>query len=437
MTFFEESLGLNTLLLDQNNPRFPPTSSQSEAINQMLDMIPEKLIKIAEDIAVRNLNPTVKILVYSGPNGNIVKDGNRRVTAIKLLMNPKLANNKKYRNRFEKISTNIQRSDFKYIPCVVSDDEEEIDQWVQLNHQSNNSGIGHENWSSISKMRDQRNHGEIVPALELYEMVKDHFIELKDDDFPITTFQRVIQNSDFKKRTGLKIDNGTISFDMPEETFKAGISKIIEDLIDENCEDHIDSRSINDTEGLKIYLDKLSSKGFFKPGESSTINIENVPRVKTQTDKISKTTKKRQNTLIPKEIDWNIDNVRIDDLYRELKTISVQAHPNTVSVLFRVFMETSSKWYADKHGIEKIHLDERLKAIAKDLRTKGKISEDAKRSVDITTTHEDPTVAFNQELNQYGHNYELNPSPESLVANFNSVKSLLEAIFLVMSSKEE
>ena len=100
-------------------------------------------------------------------------------------------------------------------------------------------------------------------------------------------------------------------------------------------------------------------------------------------------------------------------------------------------METSSKWYADKHGIEKKHLDERLKAIANDLRTKGKISEDAKRSVDITTTHEDPTVAFNQELNQYGHNYELNPSPESLVANFNSVKSLLEAIFLVMSSKEE
>lgn len=103
MSYYIESLGLKTLEIDENNPRFPPTESQDEAIRQMLDYIPEKIIAIARDISKNGLNPLVTPAILTTEDGkNIVKDGNRRITAIKLMMDPNLTKNPELKRKFEK-----------------------------------------------------------------------------------------------------------------------------------------------------------------------------------------------------------------------------------------------------------------------------------------------------------------------------------------------
>ena len=139
---------------------------------------------------------------------------------------------------------------------------------------------------------------------------------------------------------------------------------------------------------------------------------------------------RRTKTLIDNDTECEIGCPRINVLYDELRKLSVDAHPNAVSVLFRVFMETSSKWFGAKFGVtDKRKLDERLKDIAKFLLKKHAITNDCNEALKAVLTHSDNAVNFNEELNLYGHNYELNPSPVVLISTFNSVRCLLDGMF--------
>ncbi len=429
MSYSIESLGLRTLEVDENNPRFPPTESQDEAIRQMLDYIPEKIIAIARDISKNGLNPLVTPAVLTTEDGkNIVKDGNRRITAIKLMMDPSLTKDPELRRKFEKIGANINRSDFKFISCAVFNDEEEVDHWIKLNHQNNLSGIGHEDWGAIPKMRDSRNHGKVVPVLEMYEMTQKKIPNLDEDVFPISTFERLVKSKDFKGLTGWKLEGNSISVDMPKDVFINGLVEVFNDLTNRKSVDFIDSRSINNTRGIKEYIGNKTEKGFFKKSKSDVISIGST-NIKLPKGKQKTRTRKGVVTLITKDTAWIIENPRLNDLFEELKSISVESHPNVVSILLRAFVEMSTKWYAINNGAEDNHLDKRMVKIADKLYAQGKITDEARKAVKSTVNKDDGVADLNQDLNQYGHNYLLNPTSAAVVSVFNSIKPMFDAMF--------
>ena len=84
---------LDKIKLDQENVRFgnDVAQNQREAIKLMLSA-PEdakKLLRLAEHIAEHGLDPTELQLVTPDDDGNfIVLEGNRRLTALKLLQRP-------------------------------------------------------------------------------------------------------------------------------------------------------------------------------------------------------------------------------------------------------------------------------------------------------------------------------------------------------------
>lgn len=431
MSYSIESLGLRTLQIDENNPRFPPTKSQEEAIAQMLDYIPDKILAIARDISKNDLNPLVTPGVLTTEDGrNIVKDGNRRITAIKLMMDPSLIKgNDELKRKFAKIGAGIDRSKYKYITCAVFDDVLEIDHWVELNHQNNTSGIGHEDWGAIPKMRDSRNRGKTVPVLELYEIAKKNSVVVNEDSFPISTFERLVKSKGFRDLTGWKMEGDHLSISITEDEFVKGLVEVLKDLTDKKSPDYIDSRAINDVKGISNYIESKKEEGFFKgSGEGGHIQIESVAANPPKGVK-KKRTRSGVITLIAKDTPWTIDNPRIRDLFDELRSMSVEAHPNAVSVLFRAFVEISTKYYADCNNISDIHLGGRINKISEYLYKKGKISEDVKRAVKSTVSKSDGVTNLNEDLNQYGHNYTLNPTPHALSLVFNSIKPLFDAMF--------
>lgn len=435
MSYMEQKVGLNILKIDEHNPRFPPVSSQEEAIDQMLAEIPEKVIAIARDIARNKLNPTVKPAVFVNQMGEyIVKDGNRRITAIKILFNPKLVKDEKLKRRFEKLTTVMNRPALRYISCVVFDNENEVDHWVEVNHLNDNTGVGHEDWSALAKMRAEKERGKNISEYELYVLIDPKSLKINDDDFSITTFGRIVKSKAFKDLTGWKCENNQMFSDVPKDEFIKGLSEIALDIYNPKRPDHVNSRAMNGKVEIEKYLDKKKQQGLFPKGQPSVIGpIGSLPA----RNRKSSPRRKRRTTvnLIPKE-NWTTGYPRIDDLLTELQTLSLEAHPNAVAVLFRAYIEILSQWFADQNDIQKIHLDQRLSAMADFLYLKGKLSDDAKRSVKVTVANKDDVINFCEELNQFGHNYVLNPAPGALINVFNSISPLLKAVYTYEDNPE-
>jgi hypothetical protein len=86
-----KSLPIEDLRLDLNNPRIAEATSQREALQKIIDDQDAKLVALAESIIEDGLNPMDRFLVIASPDEAgkyVVIEGNRRLTAIKVLRNP-------------------------------------------------------------------------------------------------------------------------------------------------------------------------------------------------------------------------------------------------------------------------------------------------------------------------------------------------------------
>ena len=82
----------------------------------MIEDQKEKLVNIANHIVYNGLNPLKKILVTPHSNMRyIVLEGNRRITAIKLLENPNLIHSKynSTLSKFKKLSVEYRKKSYK------------------------------------------------------------------------------------------------------------------------------------------------------------------------------------------------------------------------------------------------------------------------------------------------------------------------------------
>ena len=89
--YLEQTINVSDIYLDQSNPRFPPVTSQREAIQVMLKDQGDKIITLASDIYQNGLNPSSKLILFIEGDKYIDGDGNRRLTALKILETPSLA----------------------------------------------------------------------------------------------------------------------------------------------------------------------------------------------------------------------------------------------------------------------------------------------------------------------------------------------------------
>ncbi|MBQ4796774.1 hypothetical protein F9U41_22395, partial [Pectobacterium versatile] len=80
-------ININDLMLDVQNSRFGDNvDGQREAIKVMVENQGQKIVKLAKDIAENGVDPSERMIVVESDDeekGFIVKEGNRRVTALK------------------------------------------------------------------------------------------------------------------------------------------------------------------------------------------------------------------------------------------------------------------------------------------------------------------------------------------------------------------
>lgn len=146
---FEKSISINDLHLDTENPRLPFSlrgKNETDIISYMLQYgsIPELMLSIGENGFFQG----EALLVVEVSSGFKVVEGNRRLTAVKLLNDVNKAPRSKLKVE-EALNKIIHKNKIPtHLPCIVFEDENEILKYLGYRHIT-----GIKNWKALEKAR--------------------------------------------------------------------------------------------------------------------------------------------------------------------------------------------------------------------------------------------------------------------------------------------
>ncbi|MGY6276904.1 hypothetical protein [Methylomonas sp. MgM2] len=180
-------LPVNNLAIDLQNFRTVPQKNEVEAINAMISISPDYFWGLMESLLDDGYLPTENIIVLDDPtNGYQVKEGNRRVASLKIILGlvavTDLELPAKVVERIGQLSADWVSSNTK-IPCTIYQLSEAavVDKIVTLTH-GKGEKAGRDAWESVARAR----HNKVVnrasePGLELLEKYLVHGTNLTDE----------------------------------------------------------------------------------------------------------------------------------------------------------------------------------------------------------------------------------------------------------------
>lgn len=197
--YSERLIQVSEILLDQDNPRFPPVNNQREAIQAMVKDQGNKIFNLAFDIYQNGLNPSSKLILFKEGGKYIDGDGNRRLTALKLLDTPSLADSEpRIKKKFD---TLLKKSGVvpSAVDCVIFETRDDAKHWISINHSGPQDGKGQIPWDAEQKERFSGGFSIGLQALDILH----HKGLINDDDksrIKKTTLDRVLEYKKVKEK---------------------------------------------------------------------------------------------------------------------------------------------------------------------------------------------------------------------------------------------
>lgn len=211
-TYIERPVKISKIQLDQENPRFPPVNNQREAIQAMLRDQGTKIVNLASDIYQNGLNPSSKLILFKEGNNLIDGDGNRRVTALKILETPSLSDSEpKIRKRIDAIlkTGGVIPSE---VDCVIFDSRENAKHWISINHSGPQEGKGQISWDSEQKNRFE---GNFTIGLQALDLLTYKSLISAEDKLRVnkTTLDRLLSYKQVKEKLTISKSGDHFSFE--------------------------------------------------------------------------------------------------------------------------------------------------------------------------------------------------------------------------------
>lgn len=374
MTHERKNIHIKNLLLDTHNFRTGDTNSQEHAISEIVREQGKKLKDLALHIAENGLSPNYSLSVVPDSNEDgkyVVIDGNRRATAIKLIIRPSLAPDSLSKNRFTILHNHYAEQIQKKIPCAVMN-LEEAKKWRRIEHYRDQVGVQQEAWTAMAKARADQEEGN--PSLGILcldlalssDFLADDVMPIANSgEFHLTILERIL-NPQTQQALGVKLDNGKIVFDKPTVWVSKIISKMVAIIIRKEFEGFpFSSTNINTKEEIEIFVKKIIDE----IGESPKKEIdeydlpdEDLP-VKTPESSepyepyIPPQTWRRSFLIPASHTSPTFESNKLGKLYKELKTrIATHNREVAVSMLFRALLELSLAHYCKKNRIKKLEI---------------------------------------------------------------------------------
>lgn len=434
-TPYQTRILTSQLLVDTQNPRLPEMrSSQDDAIRLMIKTQGNKVFALAQHLANNGTNPaSLPIVLPASEDGGkyYILDGNRRLTALRLLERPELADgivDSTTLQRIKELSSRYKSSPIKELECVVFNDREQADLWIQLIHRGESQGAGLVGWDGqvAARYDERRGIGErgARAALQILELVKEHTTlsqktreKIENGKFPITSLTRLINTPYVRKKIGLHIRNDIIeTFD--NKTIRS-LVQIVEDLGTEY-------RTVSDIKRLwqRIeYIDRLfdphptdsnKSEPGSTEGMSATSSTSSVAKRKVRKEE------KPRTTIIPRDFLADVTQSRINRIFVELKKLNVDEFPNASSVMLRVFLELSLDNYLEEivkwpeQQIQNSTLAQKLTSVANYLESNQIMTSSQLVPIRKAAGGQTLLAASVKTLHSYVHNKYFSPIPSEL-----------------------
>ncbi|MBL4898846.1 MAG: hypothetical protein JKX76_04250 [Colwellia sp.] len=367
-------LSVLNLQLDIENPRLPAQNKhpvQRDIIRYMITE--EKVIELAKEIVNKGYFRNEQPIVCKIGSKYSVLEGNRRVTALKLIQAPELISSTGKRRALTNL---IHQNGFDpekhvKINCIVAPTRDAADIMIENRHTGNQI----EKWDKIKQDRFyyfkfikgesikelatkfDKTQGDIKTAFKRYNLyIQACNLELDsplqnslndEKKFAITNLERFATSALGQDFLGLEFNSkGEVARKLPREEFDKRFKRIVVDILTKD----LDSRIYNKDEDQAKYVKSLINSGEFdlnivhsKEGESENVGMEITENSKDQTGQASVSSSKSavlaKNKLFPTSLRCETGIVRIDKICVELKGLNLNTHANSAAILFRSFLD--------------------------------------------------------------------------------------------------
>lgn len=230
--FYEvKNVNVHELLLDPFNPRIRHGIDQHDCTDRIVKDR-DTFLNLLRDIATHGLSPE-HILIAKNQDGKwVIRDGNRRVTALKLLTRPTacLPDLPLY-NLVQRLTKDMPAKILETINCLACDDEPTIVDYLQRKHTGENAGVGQVRWNAL--LISLFNLHEGIPdqnkrAAQLILWAEEHGLSIAND-FPITTLTRVLKTETLGL-LGFEVKDDQLVGILAENQNYALVARVINDI---------------------------------------------------------------------------------------------------------------------------------------------------------------------------------------------------------------
>lgn len=361
-----ESLKVADLQLDLENFRTIPQDSEAAAVAAMVSTSPDRFWALVDSLIADGYLPTENILVLKGNNQTFtVKEGNRRVAALKLVFGLVDASSFHIPVDLSRRIQELEKDWFELnrkVPCAVysQEDRATVDRIVTLAH-GKGEKAGRDQWNAVARARHNRKEkGASEPALDLLEKYLEHGKNVTQQqgarwagDYPVTVLEEAMKR--LAPRLGVKnaraladVYPGSIAHRKPlEEILKAiGLGRIGFDAIRSAGDDFGMDFGFPGTEPPDPAIGAAEEKA--KPPIAEKSPAKKPATSKTKASRVDdpKTVKAILKRFSPQ----GLDREKVVQLRDEAININIKRNPLAFCFLLRSMFEISGKAYCADHA---------------------------------------------------------------------------------------
>lgn len=365
-------LSIDNLKLDVKNPRFSYQSAkemnQTEIVKYLIEN--HAVYELAKAIAINGYLLNEEPIVCKEGDSYVVLEGNRRVAACKILLNP-----------YKFLSPQRAKELSKYDPiddkmrCNIAPTRRDADTLIYNKH----TGIPLQKWDKVSQdaflanlLQSEKLSAEqvayklSVPASEIRKALRRHAIhqysiklfqsepyeleQIQEQGFPITNFERFYDDERGLNFLGLTFgSNGEIQKRLPDEEFNRRFKFIVNQILSQD----LTSRTFNNEGDKKEYFSTIQNynKDRFdldiEPSQTPlTTQNKNVSETSSETkesrdgETSARTKRTRKKSGLFADYNWGDTGVsKLDALFDSLKELAYKRHMDMASIALRCYVD--------------------------------------------------------------------------------------------------
>ena len=431
---------IEKLLLDEANPRFGKPLSQDDMLARFAG--DSRTQKLAAHIAANGVNPLDIPAIVAGPKPGryVMKEGNRRLAAIKLLTNPHLGTEDRIVSRYRALAKSAKKSAVpKKLLCMLFPQASDSEEWMLIKHGGQIEGAGTVGWDGIQRgrfnIRSGRTEQYSAAIGFLDEAIENQWITEDDaNDVNISSLARVLNDKHVQRDLNLKVDKGQVSVHLKKD----GPERLARRLVTDWRKDSgLKVEEIYDQDKRKTYANRLRAELDLEDGPAPTGSAAKGSKAgKAARKGKGQASSASRKGIIPRTFQISLPSgyERVGVIVSELKKLDAHKFPNASAVIFRTLFEISVHRYLKANSLpanQTDHLRTLTERAITHLTANHADPNEVKQAVKpVRTGFSVPGGLFAiQTFNEYVHNPKWHPIASELRSQWDNFSAFLKLLW--------